>query len=118
MNWKEELKFLLGLPEEARIITRPYYRDIPKKNGKTYRALTIQYVHQGEKRYKHINKDKEPLVIDLINGEETILSYAKEKLNDIKHLIESAPDEGKTIKVRMLEKEVNKLLNKLNTGIF
>ncbi len=118
MSWQEELKRLLDIPQEAKIITKPYYRTIPKKNGKTYRALTIQYIHEGRRRYKHIKKDKEQIVRKALSGEDLAYEYAASKLRDIKAFLESFSDERTRKNLYPLLKEIDKLLMKISTRIF
>jgi hypothetical protein len=117
MKWKDELKKILDIPEEAEIVTRPYYREIPKKNGKKYRALTVQYMYKGKKRYKHINKEKEVLINQLLNKEDTVLEYVFYKFNELKNFLESIPDDKVRNNLMPLYREIDRLLTKISVGI-
>jgi len=118
MSWQEDLKQILGIPKEARIVTKPYYRTIPKKNGKTYRALTVQYIHEGKRKYKHITKDKERIVKKVLSGEDFAYEYAATKLKELKNFLENFPDEKTRKNLFPLLKEINRLLMKTSTRIF
>jgi len=118
MSWKEEVKRIFDLPEDAEIITRPYYREIPKKNGKKYRALTIQYLQKGRKKYKHVNKEKEVLLKSLITGEDAVVEYVLDKLKELKEFLENLPNEKTKRNLYPLKREIDRLLIKLSTRIF
>ncbi|RLJ71550.1 hypothetical protein BCF55_1854 [Hydrogenivirga caldilitoris] len=117
MKWKRELKELLNIPEEAEIITRPYYRDIPKRSGKKYKALTVQYVHKGRKKYKHISKEKEVLINQVLNNEDAILEYVSCKIRELKNFLDSIPDEKTKKNLMPLYREIDRLLTKISVGI-
>ncbi|WP_457600183.1 hypothetical protein [Hydrogenivirga sp.] len=117
MKWKEELKRILDIPEEAEIVTRPYYREIPKKSGRKYRALTVQYVHNGRKRYKHINKEKEPVINMVLNSEEAVLEYVSLRFRELKSFLEKIPDEKVKRNLTPLYREIDRLLTKISVGI-
>ena len=118
MSWQEELKQLLDIPPDAKIITKPYYRTIPKKNGKTYKALTIQYIHQGKRKYKHIKKDVEQIVKHILSGEEVAYEFATLKLKEIKDFIDNLSDERTRKSLLPLVREIDRLLVKIATKIF
>ncbi len=117
MRWKEEIKKLLDIPDEAEIVTRPYYREIPKRSGKRYKALTIQYVYNGKKRYKHISKEKEVLVKKVLNNEDTVLEYVSSKIQELKNFLDSIPDERVKDNLMPLYREIDRLLMKISVGI-
>jgi len=118
MSWQEELKRLLNIPQDAKIITRPYYRTIPKKSGKRYKALTIQYIHEGKRKYKHVKKEKEKIVINMLSGEDAAYEYAASKLKELKDFLGSIQD-GRTKRSLMpLMREIDRLLLKISTRIF
>lgn len=118
MSWQEELKRLLDIPPEAKIVTKPYYRTIPKRNGKTYKALTVQYVYQGRRRYKHVKKDKEKIIKDALSGEEMVYEFAASKLREIKDIIDKLADDKTRRNLLPLMKEIDRLLMKISTRIF
>jgi len=118
MGWKEEVKKIFDLPEDAQIITKPYYREIPKKNGKRYRALTIQYVQKGRKRYKHVSKEKEILLKSLMTGEDAVVEYVFDRLKELKEFLENLPNEKAKRNLYPLRKEIDRLLAKLSMRIF
>ncbi len=118
MGWKDDIKKLLNIPEDAEIITKPYYREIPKKNGKRYRALTIQYVYQGKKHYKHINKKKEAVVKQILSREDTVIEYVFQHLLELKDFLDSVQDERVKQNLSLLYREIERLLLKLSTRIF
>ncbi len=117
MDWREKLKRVLDLPEDARIITKPYYRSIPKKTGKVYRALTLQYTHRGKKRYKHINKRQEAAVMGVLQGEEALYEHLIVKVREIKDLLDSVEDQDLARKLAPLRREIDRLLMKLRMRI-
>ena len=108
--WKERLKEILNLPEDSRIVTKPYYRKIIKKNGKVYRALTIQYVHNGRKRYKHIPKAKEPHVLFALVEDKKDMDISS-FIEDLRSLVNDYPKKGE----EELKREVIFLLTRLLT---
>lgn len=118
MSWQEELKRLLDIPPEAKIITKPYYRTIPKRGGKVYRALTVQYIYQGKRKYKHIKKEKEDVVKRALSGEELAYEFAASKLKEIKSFIESFTDDRVRRNLSPLMREIDRLLMKISTRIF
>jgi len=118
MRWKEEIKRILDIPEDAEIVTRPYYRDIPKKSGRKYRALTVQYTHRGKKKYRHVSKDKEVLINNLLNNEDTVLEYVYSKVSELKDFLDSIPDERVKDNLKPLYREIERLLTKVSVGIF
>ncbi len=118
MSWKEDLKKLLNIPENAEILTRPYYREIPKKGGKRYKALTIQYVHNGKRKYKHISKEKAALIESLVSGEDAVLEHVQAKLEEIKKFLSSVPNENTKRNLSPLIKEIDRLLIKIYSRIF
>ncbi len=118
MGWKEELKKILNLPEDAQIITKPYYRKIPKKTGKMYKALTLQYISNGKKKYKHINKNQEVLIKSILSGEEVLFDYLTSKVKEIKDILEKVEDPNLAKRITPLKKEIDRLLMKLSTKIF
>ncbi|EDP76554.1 hypothetical protein [Hydrogenivirga sp. 128-5-R1-1] len=117
MRWKEELKRILDIPEDAEIVTRPYYREIPKRSGRKYRALTVQYMHRGKKRYRHVSKEKEALINNLLNNEDTILEYVSSKVRELKDFLDSIPDEKVKDNLKPLYREIDRLLTKVSVGI-
>ncbi|MDQ7038237.1 MAG: hypothetical protein Q9N26_03435 [Aquificota bacterium] len=108
--WKERLKEILNLPEDSKIVTKPYYRKIIKKNGKVYRALTVQYVHRGRRKYKHIPKAKEPHVF-LTLAEDRKDTDISDLIEDLKSLIDSSAKKKK----EDLKRDVIFLLTRLLT---
>lgn len=118
MSWKEEVKKIFNLPEDAQIITKPYYREIPKKNGKRYKALTIQYLQKGKKKYKHVSKEKEVLLKSLITGEDAVVDYVFDRLRELREFLENLPNEETRKNLYPLKREIDRLLMKLSTRIF
>jgi hypothetical protein len=109
-GWKERLKHILDLPPDARIVTKPYYRKIIKRNGKVYRALTVQYVLGGRRRYKHIPKSKEPHVMVALLEDKADISRLLADLKSFLQRCERDKKEGKEIK-----RELTLLLTSLLT---